>query len=389
MKVSPTLGVTPDLPSSARRTFMKAAAGAVGVLGGATGRLNVAPIIPAAAQSSTPIDYEVFDLGSVQLQSGTVFPNAKLAYKTYGALAPDKSNVIVMPSYYSGTHKDVEWLIAADKILDPSRYFVISVNMFGSGLSSSPSNSVPPIDRGRYPKVTLTDNVRMQHRLVTEVFGVNKIALVFGFSMGAQQAYHWGALFPDMVERICVVCGSARTSPNNFVFLEGAKAALTTDCLWQDDWFAAPPVRGLKAFGRCYAGWWASPAFYNEGVYKKLGAPTIEDYLVGAEAYFLQHDANNLLAQLWSWQNADISANEMYGGDLVKALGSIKAKALIMPSETDRYFGVAENAAEVVFLPTAELRPIPTIWGHLAGNPNGNEPDTAFLAQGVGDLLAA
>jgi homoserine O-acetyltransferase/O-succinyltransferase len=221
------------------------------------------------------------------------------------------------------------------------------------------------------------------------VFGVDKIALVFGFSMGAQQAYHWGALFPDMVERICVVCGSARTSPNNFVFLEGIKAALTTDCLWQDNWFATPPVRGLKAFGRGYAGWWASPAFYNEGVYKKLGFPTIEDYLVGAEAYFLQHDANNLLAQLWSWQNADISANEMYGGDLVKALGSIKAKALIMPSETDRYFGVAENAAEVAYLPTAELRPIPTIWGHLAGNPNGNEPDTVFLAQGVRDLLAA
>jgi homoserine O-acetyltransferase len=180
------------------------------------------------------------------------------------------------------------------------------------------------------------------------------------------------------------------TSPNNFVFLEGIKAALTTDCLWQDNWFAVPPVRGLKAFGRGYAGWGLSPAFYSEGLYKKLGFPTIEDFLVGFwEAYFLQHDANNLLAQLWSWQNADISANEMYGGDLVKALGSIKAKALIMPSETDRYFGVAENAAEVAYLPTAELRPIPTIWGNLAGNPNGNEPDTAFLAQGVHDLLAA
>ena len=153
MKVSSTLGVTPDLPSSARRTFMKAAAGAIGVLGGAAGRFNVAPITPAAAQSSTPIDYQVFDLGSVQLQSGTVFPNAKLAYKTYGALAPDKSNVIVMPSYYSGTHKDVEWLIAADKILDPSRYFVISVNMFGSGLSSSPSNSVHRSQGGAYDRL--------------------------------------------------------------------------------------------------------------------------------------------------------------------------------------------------------------------------------------------
>ena len=137
-------------------------------------------------------------------------------------------------------------------------------------------------------------------------------------------------------------------------------------------------------------GWGLSPAFYSQGLYKKLGFPTIEDFLVGFwETYFLQHDANNLLAQLWSWQNADISANEMYGGDLVKALGAIKAKALIMPSETDRYFGVAENAAEVVHLSRGELRPIPTIWGHLAGNPNGNAPDTAFLAKGLHELLAS
>ena len=209
--------------------------------------------------------------------------------------------------------------------------------------------------------------------------------------MGAQQAYHWGALFPDMVERICVVCGSARTSTNNFVFLDGIKAALTTDCLWQDNWFAAPPVRGLKAFGRGYAGWVWSPAFYSEGLYKKLGFPTIEDFLVGLlEAYLLQHDANNLLAQLWTWQNADISANEMYGGDLVKALGAIKAKALIMPSE---------NRSLLRALPTTpskcrtyrgrELRPIPSLWGHLAGNPSGNPADTAFLAKGVGDLLSS
>jgi homoserine O-acetyltransferase/O-succinyltransferase len=385
MKLMPT----PDPASSARRNFMKIAAGAAGVLNGAAGRFNVGPITPAAAQSSPEVDYQVFDLGSVKLQSGVVFPNAKIAYKTYGALASDKSNVIIYPSYYSGTHKDMEWLIAPDKILDPSRYFVIIVNMFGSGVSSSPSNSTPPIDRGRYPNVTLADNVRMQHRLVTEVFGINKIALAFGYSMGAQQAYHWGALFPDMVERICAVCGSARTSPNNYVFLAGIKAALTADCLWQDNWFAEVPVRGLKAFGRGYAGWGLSPAFYSQALYKNLGFPTIEDFLVGFwEAYFLQHDANNLLAQLWSWQNADISANEMYGGDLIRALGAIKAKALIMPSETDRYFSVAENAEEVAHLSNGQLRPIPTVWGHLAGNPNGNPTDTTFLAKGVHELLS-
>jgi homoserine O-acetyltransferase/O-succinyltransferase len=324
------------------------------------------------------------------LQSGIDFRGVKVSYKTYGQLAPDNSNVIVVPSYYSGAHEGADWLTSAGKILDPSRYFIISVNMLGSGLSSSPSNAVPPFDGKRYPKVTLTDNVRMQQRLVTEVFGIQKVALVYGWSMGGQPAYHWGALFPDMVERICVVCGSARTSVNNLLFLAGIEAALKADPLWQDEWFAAPPERGLKAFARVYAGWVVSPAFFREELYKKLGFPTLEKYLVGAaEAYWLPHDANNLLAQLWSWQKADISDNEIYRGNLAMALGAIKAKALIMPSQTDRYFMVEDNELEMPHLAHGELRPIPSIMGHLAGGSFGTPQDAAFLAEGVRDLLSA
>jgi homoserine O-acetyltransferase/O-succinyltransferase len=275
-------------------------------------------------------------------------------------------------------------------VLDASRYFIISVNMLGNGLSSSPSNAAPPFDGKHYPKVTLTDNVRMQHRLVTELFGIQKIALVYGWSMGGQQAYHWGALFPDMVERICVVCGSARTAVNNLVFLAGIEAALKADPLWQGEWFAAPPERGLKAFARVYAGWVLSPAFYRQELYKAVGFPTLEDFLVGAqERYWLQRDANNLLAQLWTWQKADISDNDIYRGDLGMALGAIKARALLMPSETDRYFMVEDNALEMPHLRHGELRPIPSIMGHLAGSQYGTVQDAEFLAKGVRDLLSA
>jgi homoserine O-acetyltransferase len=98
---------------------------------------------------------------------------------------------------------------------------------------------------------------------------------------------------------------------------------------------------------------------------------------------------NNLLAQLWSWQNADISNNELYRGNLAMALGAIKAKALIMPCETDRYFMVEESALEMPHLAHGELRPIPSIMGHLAGSANGTPQDAAFLAKGVHDLLSA
>src|SRR5215813_1476905 len=81
-----------------------------------------------------------------------------------------------------------------------TKYFIIIVNTFGNGLSSAPSNT-SPFDRGRYPHFTTTDNVRVQQRLLAEVFGIERVALVYGFSMGAQQAFRWAALFPDRVER--------------------------------------------------------------------------------------------------------------------------------------------------------------------------------------------
>jgi homoserine O-acetyltransferase len=71
---------------------------------------------------------------------------------------------------------------------------------------------------------------------------------------------------------------------------------------------------------------------------------------------------------IWTWQHADISANELYGGDLVKALSAISADALLMPSTTDLYFAVGKER-EVAQMRHAELRPIPSIWGHRAGNP--------------------
>jgi homoserine O-acetyltransferase len=207
--------------------------------------------------------------------------------------------------------------------------------------------------------------------------------------MGAQQALHWGALFPDRVERIAAICGSAKTSPHNLVFLEGVKAALTADPAWQDGWFATPPVRGFQAMGRVYAGWGLSQAFYREEEWRKLGFSSLEDFLVGSwEANFRRRDANDLLAMLWTWQHADISANELYSGDLAKALGAITADALVMPCETDLYFTVEDNRREVAHMPHAELRPIPSIWGHRAGNPSQNPADAKFLDDAVRELLA-
>lgn len=334
-------------------------------------------------------DYHVFELGDVVLQSGMTLREAKLAYTTYGALNSRRDNAIVFPTFYGGQHPQNEPMIGPGKALDPSTYFIIVPNMFGNGMSSSPSNTPPPYDRARFPPVTLYDNVMCQHRLVTEQFGVERLALVTGFSMGAMQTFHWGALFPDMVERILPWCGSAKTSRHNFVFLEGVKAALTADDAWRGGWYDVPPAKGLRALARVYSGWVVSQAFYREECYLQLGAASIEDFLVMQEGRRLNSDANNLLAMLWSWQQGDISANPLYHGDFEKALGAITAKSIVMPSQTDLYFPPEDNELEVRHMPNAEFRPIPSIWGHMAGSPGVNAVDNDFIDRALKELLAS
>ena len=307
---------------------------------------------------------------------------------TYGELSTRKDNVIIFPTSYGAQHTYNEGLIGEGLALDPREYFIIVPNMFGNGLSSSPSNTAPPFDRARFLNVTLYDNVMCQHHLVTERWGIQRIALAAGLSMGAQQAFHWGALFPDMVERILPWCGSAKTSHHNYVFLEGVKAALTADDAWQGGWYDKQPAKGLRAMARVWAGWGTSQAFYRKEVYLKIGYSSLEDYLVMLEGRRLDNDANDLLAMIWTWQNGDISSNSKYGGDLLKALGAIKAKAIVMPSQTDLYFPPEDSEFEVRHMPNAELHPIPSIWGHSAGQPGGNSEDSEFIDEALKELLA-
>ncbi len=332
-------------------------------------------------------DCEIFEAGDVALQSGITLPDAKLAYKTHGQLNADKTNAVLYPTRFYGTHDDNAFLIGPGMALDPERYFIVVPDLTGNGLSSSPSNTPQPFDKARFPGIAIYDNVMLQRRLLREEFGVEHLALVVGWSMGAQQAYHWAALFPEEVECIAPIAGSARTSPHNHVFLEGVKAAVTADCAWQQGDYDKQPVTGLRAMGRCWAGWALSQTFYRKHLYRKMGYSSVEEFLVGFwEDLFLKRDANNMLAQIWTWQHSDISDNEIYDGNFEQALAAITARAIVMPGETDLYFPPADSAYEVEHMPNAELRTIPSIWGHYAGGA-ANPDDVAFVDAALKELL--
>ena len=333
-------------------------------------------------------DYETFELDEFSLLTGETLRNAKLAYKTYGRLSPKKNNVVVLPTFYTGNHSRNEGFFGPGRAIDPAEHFIICPNLLGNGLSSSPSNCEAPQDGPRFPLVQLWDNIAFQHRLIHDHLGITEIALVAGWSMAGCQAYQWAAQYPDMVDAILPFCASAKTSPHNIVFLEGVKAALCADQNWNGGDYDSPPVAGLKAFGRVYAGWAFSQTFYREGLFRQLGFETSEDLLQDwAQDHANNWDANNLLAKLATWQAGDISAGPLYNGNFEVALKAIKARAILMPCTQDLYFPPEDNEFEAQHMPNVIFRPFESPWGHCVANPGNSEEFRAQLDVNILELL--
>ena len=311
-----------------------------------------------------------------------------LAYRTVGS--PDKS-AILMPTCYGGKLDSTLTFLWSDAngntpILDD--YLVILVGLLGGSESSSPSNAHESMRGLRFPKPSYEDNIRLQHALC-QALGVTRLAAYIGFSMGGQLAYHMAILYPDFAERVIPISTSARTSWHNWSFLEGPKAALINSVDWHDGKYTEHPSKGAGAFGRVYATWALCQEWFRQKCWEKVGFTTLEDYLRNVEKNGLgAWDPHNLLCMLQTWQRGDISLYGPEPGNLPKALETIKAKMLVMPSRTDMYFPPEDSVEEVKHLPHGELCVIESIWGHIGGGGGGPKEDNEFIKDNVKRWLA-
>ena len=312
--------------------------------------------------------YELFDAGNLLLEEGGTLRACQLAYATHGKLNAAKDNAILVPTWYSGTSKIMEQVyIGKGRALDTDKYFIIVVNQIGSGLSSSPHNTPFPGGMANFPKVRIADDVRAQHTLVTEKFGLKSLALVVGGSMGAQQTYEWAVRYPDMVRRAAPIAGTAKNTAHDFLFTETLVEAITSDPGFNGGWYATPAdVRaGLNRHAKMWAvmGW--STEFYAQGRMAALGFSSPDDFIVNfMNGYFGPMDPNDLLCMAWKWQRGDVS--RLTGGDLKAALGRIKAKTFVMPVSHDMFFPPGDCEREQKLIPGSELRVLKSIDGHLA-----------------------
>lgn len=333
-----------------------------------------------------PLDY--FTIDAFELEGGETLRNCKIAYTTFGELNDAKDNAVLFPHMYSGTSKDMEMYVGEEMAIDPSEYFVIMPNQIGGGLSTSPHNTGGPMGRGAFPDVRISDDVRAQHRLVTEEFGIDELQLVVGWSMGAQQTYEWAVRYPEMVKRAAPIGGTARNPVLSGLLVDALMMCITTDPNFEDGFYDDPHAvqRGLRHLARTWALMGTSAELWRTEAWREAGFSSLDDFLYNLwEEWFLPMDPNNLLCTAWKWKHADVS--RITGGDLEAALDRIEAKTYVMPFEQDYVFTLEDCRHEESMIPDSELHPIPTPWGHF-GMFGIDPADKEFIDARLAELLA-
>lgn len=316
-------------------------------------------------------DYDLFSVGALDLEDGGTIPDCRLAVATFGQLNAAKDNAILITTWYSGTHQTWRDIyIGPDHALNPERYFIVCVNQIGSGLSTSPHNADgvnAGIAMSKFPHVRIGDNVVAQERLLREHFGIDRLALVLGGSMGAQQTYEWAVRFPDKVLRAAPIAGTAQNTPGDFLIAQIMREATQSDPGWAGGEYRsnADVFNGLVREAHIWGVVGLSTEFWKQEVWRALEFETKDAFLTGfLEPYFTAMDPNDLLTQSWAWQRGDVARHT--GGDLAAALERITAKTFVMPIDEDQLFPVRDCRAEQELIKNSELRVVEDVLGHLA-----------------------
>ena len=185
-----------------------------------------------------------------ELHSGEKLTNIDVAYQTYGTLNQNKDNAILLCHALTGdqyaanshpvTHKSGWWqhIIGSGKPIDTDKYFVICSNVLGSCMGTlGPKENNPKTKKPYnldFPHITIGDIVKLQHLLITEYFGIEKLYAVIGGSMGGMQTLEWAAKYPDNLHCAISIASACRHTAQNIAFHEVGRQAIMADQNWHN-----------------------------------------------------------------------------------------------------------------------------------------------------------
>lgn len=308
------------------------------------------------------------ELRNLRLSSGQEVASCRLAYRTYGALNADRSNAVLIPTWFTGTSAQLDGLVGAQRLADPSRFFVITVDAPGNGVSCSPSNTGPALDR-----LSIADMVAAEHRLVTEVLGIRRLHAVMGISMGGMQTFEWITAHPEMVRLAVPIVGSPRLSPSDILLWSAELGAIETLLdSGADPRRIMPAVRMMHEFALTSPEWihqnrqpGEMPAFLKQ---------LAEDARKGM-------DPRDYAAQLRAMLGHDVTRR--FGGSYEKAGAAVRARVLVIAAEQDHMVN-PRPALEMASVAGFTVLRLKTDCGHLA-----TRCEDARIAAAVREFLAS
>jgi homoserine O-acetyltransferase len=309
--------------------------------------------------------------GPLRLDSGAVLSPVEIAYETYGTLAADGGNAILVchaltgDQYVASTHpltgKPGWWtrLVGEGRPIDPARHFIICANVLGSCMGSSGPASIDPstgVPYGmRFPVITIADMVRAQ-ALLLDHLGIERLFAVIGGSMGGMQALTWPAIFPERIEAAIVIASTARHSAQNIAFHEVGRQAIMADPKWRGGAYYADgdvPAAGLAVARMAAHITYLSEAGLTEKFGRRLQARDaktfgfdadfqVESYLRHQGISFVERfDANSYLYITRAMDYYDIA--EDHGGSLASAFAATRARFCLISFDTDWLYPTAES----------------------------------------------
>jgi homoserine O-acetyltransferase len=317
--------------------------------------------------------------GPLHLDGGATLSPVEIAYETYGTLATDAGNAILVCHALTGDHhlasphprtgKPGWWqrMVGPGKPIDTNRFFVVCANVLGSCMGSSGPASINPVT-GRawgmaFPVITIRDMVRAQ-ALLLDHLGIARLAAVVGGSMGGMQALSWAATYPQRVAAAVVIASTARHTAQNIAFHEVGRQAVMADPNWREgDYYdGEAPARGLAVARMAAHITYLSEAGLTEKFGRRLQAREAKSFGFDADFQvesYLRHqgltftdrfDANSYLYITRAMDYYDLA--EEHGGRLANAFDRATRFCLVS-FDTDWLYPTAESRAIVQALNAA------------------------------------
>ncbi len=320
---------------------------------------------------------QIFELSNFQFENGKNIGSLRIGYTTYGKLNSKRNNLLLICPGTANTRHSASGYIGPGKAFDTNKYFVVATDAIGAGTSSKPSDGL----FGDFPEYNIRDMVNAQYAFVRSAFDVKEIAILAGASMGAFQALEWSIHYPDSLK--CLILMVPATRAGN-IFRAAVKAAIEAvrlDPKWNNGKYNTEPIAGLRLAGRLYFPWTVTDPYISN-----LSESVFEQELQRTVIRATEWDAWDFIRRYEASASHDIG--ERFSGNVALALSHVKARALVLPSSTDRLLPIemakeiSNNVVNATYFEVSSER------GHLGWRPIDGSPETRMITKEIRHFIA-